>query len=268
MLLQYKYENKEDIPEQFQELFTEVGGSFVMTEVVGIKTVEDVNNLQESLRKERSDHKAVKTSLAKFGSLDPDEVHSQLDRIHELEAASGGNIDEAKMAEMLEARLKTKTAPLERQLSELQNTLSEKDTELAGYQVREKRATIHDSIRKAAISSKLRDTAINDALIIGESIFDVDENGQVITKDNVGVTPGVDPAVWFTEVQTTRPHWWPESSGAGARGGRGGIGGANNPFSKEHWNMTEQGALITQDRTKADQMAKSAGTSIGGPKPT
>lgn len=132
MPLQHKYENKEDIPEQFQELFTEVGGSFLMTEVIGMKTVEDVNNLQESLRKERSDHKTVKTALAKFGALDPDDIHGQLDRIHELEAAAGGKIDETKMAEMLEARLKTKTAPLERQLSELQTSLSDKDTELVG----------------------------------------------------------------------------------------------------------------------------------------
>lgn len=268
MPLQHKYENKEDIPEQFQELFTEVGGSFLMTEVVGMKTVEDVNNLQESLRKERSDHKTVKTALAKFGALDPDDIHGQLDRIHELEAAAGGKIDETKMAEMLEARLKTKTAPLERQLSELQTSLSDKDTELVGYQVREKRATIHNSIRKAATASKLRDTAIGDALIIGESIFDVDENGNVITKNNVGVTPGVDATVWLTEVQNIRPHWWPESSGAGARGGKGGISGSNNPFSKEHWNLTQQGVMVTQDRTKADQMAKSAGTVVGGTKPT
>ena len=53
-----------------------------------------------------------------------------------------------------------------------------------------------------------------------------------ITRDNVGVTPGIDPAVWLSEIQAKRPHWWGEMVGTGA-----------------------------------EQMAKSAGTFIGGGKP-
>jgi hypothetical protein len=75
--------------------------------------------------------------------------------------------------------------------------------------------------------------------------------------------------VWLTEMQAKRPHWWGTTSGGGSRGnnGSGGPPSGNNPFSREHWNMTEQGKLIRTNRVRAEQLAKSAGTKIGGGMP-
>jgi hypothetical protein len=106
-------------------------------------------------------------------------------------------------------------------------------------------------------------------LLLSDRVFEVEEGtNRVVTKDNVGVTPGIDPSVWFTDIQKTRPHWWGPSQGGGAGGNRGGAGDTSvNPFSHANWNLTEQGRLVQADRAKADQLAKAAGTTVGGPRP-
>lgn len=265
-MFEEQYDSYDSIQAAVRHLYREKDGKWVLIGAGEIKSAEDVSRLQESLRKEREDHKDTKKKLSRFGDMDADEVLEKLDRIEELEAAAGGKIDEEKINQMVETRLKSKTGPLERKIGQLENDLKEKDSSLAEYQQKDRHRTIHDHIRKAATGAKIRDTAVEDALLIGEHVFDIDESGNVVTKDNIGVTPGITAEVWFTEVKQTRPHWWPESKGAGARGGDGGVGGTN-PFSADGWNLTEQGRLIKEDRSKAEQMAKSAGTSIGGPRP-
>jgi len=266
-MLKFKYTTEAEIPAEHKTLYSQVGDSWVLTGVSGIKTQDDIDRLQEGLRKEREDHKATKDTLRSYQSIgDPEEIQTKLDRFDELEAASGDKIDEAKINEMVEARMKTRTAPLERQIAKL---TEERDTltgTVTDYQQKDVRRTIHDDLRKAATSAKVRDTALDDVLLY-ESVFTVDEHTKkVVTKDGVGVTPGIEASVWLSEVKNNKPHWWPESKGAGANGGDG-TGGVANPFTAENWNLTEQGALIKADRNKADQMAKSAGTTIGGKKP-
>ena len=262
-----QYDQSDAIPDAVKHLYKEQDGKFLIIGPAEIKTNDDVLRVQEALRKEREDHKKAKKQLVQFKDLDPDDVYAKLDRIKELEAAADGKIDEGKISEMVETRIKTKTAPLERQISSL---TSERDDALIAvreFEAEDMRRKIHDQIRKAAAAANIRDTAMDDATIIGEKIFDVDEDGRVLTKDGVGVTPGVEPSVWFTEIKANRPHWWAESQGAGARGSDGRMSSGNNPFTAESWNLTEQGKILTADRTKAEQLAKAAGTTIGGGKP-
>lgn len=268
MKLKMSYQSAADIPAGFEELYAEQDGEWVLTGVEGMKTEADVSALKTSLQKERTSHKETKQKLQRFGSLDADDVIEKLDRIEELEAAAaaGGGADESKVQALVEARLRTKVAPLERELNQLREAKTSLEGELQAFQTRDNRRTIHDHIREAATKAKVRDTALNDALMIGEHLFEIDDDGKVVTKDGVGVTPGIDPNVWLTEARNTRPHWWPESQGAGATGGKGGSGGTN-PFSKEHWNMTEQGKLMRENPTRAEQMAKAAGTTVGGGRP-
>lgn len=265
-VLKVSYATEDEIPTAYRDLFTEQSGKFILTGVQGIKTQADVDRLQDSLRKEREDHKKTKSLLSGFEGLDADEIRAKLDRFAELEAAAGGKLDEAKINEMVEARLNSRTAPLQREITKLKETLGERETVVAELTTREKTRKIHDHIRQAASKAKLRDSAIEDALLIGERVMDIDESGNVVTREGVGATPGINAEVWLTEQQNIRPHWWPDSVSPGAKGGGGALSG-KNPFSAEHWNMTEQGRLVTENRTKAEQMAASAGTTIGGPRP-
>lgn len=260
-------DNIEDIPEAHRELYSERDGKFELTGVEGMKTQADIERLQSALTKERNDHKTVKDKLHTFGDLDADAVHAQLDRVKELEAAAGGNIDEAKMEELLEGRMRVKLGPLERELKTLRTTNETLTGTVGEYETKETRRTIHDAVRKACRTTKVEDSAIDDALLLGERVFEVAEDGKtVITRDGVGVTPGLSAEVWLSEMQSKRPHWWGPSQGGGARPGQK-FSAADNPWSADNWNVTKQNQMTLENRTRAEQMAKSAGTTIGGLKP-
>lgn len=278
MALQAIYENQEQIPEAFRELFSERNGKFELTGITGIRTQADVDRVQASLTSERTAHKQTKDRLrgVHFKGKSVVEMNDEelrgavegLDRYEELEA-SAGKMDEGKLAQLVESRIRTKLAPVERERDQLKGQVTELTNQVTGYVQKEKTRTIHDAVRKAAGTAKVIDTAMDDVLMLSERIFDVGEDGSVTARDQVGVTPGVTPDVWLAEMQAKRPHWWPASRGGGARGGAGGGSTfANNPFSAEHWNLTQQGKVVAeQGMEKAQKMAEAAGTTIGGARP-
>lgn len=261
-VLDVSYADESDIPAGYESLYTEKDGKWILTGIKGLKTQEDINRQLEANRKIRDELKSAKALLAKFGDLDPDEVISKLDRVDELEAqlaAGGGKPDEAKINELVEARVKARLTPVEREKARLERELAEKDKLVTDYSTKERQRTIGDQLRAAATKANVRATALEDILLIGQHVFEITDDGLVQTKD------GIPAEVWLTEQQNTRPHWWPESSGTGATGG--GAGGGKNPFTAAHWNMTEQGAIYRQNPARAEQLAKAAGTTVGGPKP-
>lgn len=262
-------EKLEDVDEKYRDLYTEKNGKFELTGVEGMRTEADVTRLQTSLEKERKDHKESKAKWAALGDRKPDEVIALLDRIPELEAAAGGKLDENKINELVEKRIGSKVAPLERKVKELSETVVAKDNEINAFKTEKTSRTIQDAVREAVGKVQgFQSVALEDALLFGERHLHLNEEGKVVTKENVGVTPGIDASVWLTEMQQRKPHWWGPTGGGGASGsGRGNANSGKNPFTHEHWNLTEQGQLIKENRARAEQMAKSAGTTIGGKRP-
>jgi hypothetical protein len=268
MKIKLSYNSESDIPEGYADLYTEKDGKWVLTNVEGMKTQEDINKQLEANRKERDAHKETLEKLKAFGDLDPEETLTKLDRIEELEAAAGDKLDDAKINEMVESRMKTKIAPLEREIEKLKSENGEKEKSINEYKEKDRTRHIEDAVRKAAIDAKIVPTALDDVLLLANRVFDVSEDGSVFTKDNSGVTPGVEPSVFLSDMQEKRPHWWPASQGGGAGGNNGnGMGGANNPFTAKNWNLTEQGKLHRESPEKAEQMAKAAGVKLGATRP-
>lgn len=262
------YDTLDDIPEPHRELYSERNGKFELSGIDGVKSQADVDRLQTALTKERDAHKAAKTSAEAYAALGKiEDLQARLDRIDELETAAAGKLDDEAINKLVEGRLRTKVAPLERGVTKLTEDLAERDARIAKYEERDRTRAIHDAVRAAALSSKVNEHAVEDVLLLAERLFEVDEEGRVSMKDNVGYTPGVDPVVWLTEIQPKRPHWWPPSHGGGARGGGNGGGSGPNPFSADGWNLTEQGKLYRENPTRAAQLAQLAGTTVGGPRP-
>lgn len=262
--LNLSYQSQDEIPEQYRGLYTEEDGSFKLTRVVGMKTQDDVNRLTEALNKERNDHKQVRSTLSRLGDQSIDDVLAALDRIPALEAAAKGadNIDE-----QIAGRLQQETAPLQRTINELTSQLEEAQGQVKEFQAKETRRTIGDAVGQAATKLKMLPEAVDDVAFMANGIFETNEAGQVVAKAGIqGVTPGISPEVWLTELKQTKPFYWPASQGAGGRGGKGGQS-SNNPFTKDNWNLTEQGKLINSNRALAEQYASAAGTTIGGPRP-
>lgn len=277
MPIELQYDNKDALPEAFRsdavfnELFTTgADGKIVLSGVTGLKTQKDVDSVKEALRKEREDHGKTKESLKPWGTLNAEETLAQLDRIKELEAAAGGKLDEAKLNELVEGRLSQKTGPLQRQIDTLSGEKTKAEQERDALKGELESRDRNDAVRAVATESKVLATAIPDMEMAASVMLEKDADGNLITKSGVnGLTPGLSVKEWAKEMQKLRPHWWPESEGGGARGGGGGGGfTGNNPFSAEHWSLTEQGKYLTANgREAADKLAKAAGTTVGGTKP-
>ena len=260
-MLEIKYSSESDIPAEFVSLYSEKGGEFVLTGVNGLKTDDDIDRVFSSLEKERSSHKDTKAKLRKFNGFDPDTLHENMDKFDEYKAIAEGKGDGIS-DEAIEARIKTRVSPLERQLAELNTSIAEKDTVIEGFTTRAKTQTIRDSLSQAAKKHKVVDTGFDDLLSIGQGLFEIDERGQVIAKDGAGVTPGISAEAWLTDIKTSKPHFFPASQGAGARGGAGGAGGTN-PWAKGSENITEQGRIFKESPTRANDLAKAAGVTLG-----
>lgn len=276
MALQAIHEKLEEIPEQYQDLYTEKDGKFELTGIVGVKTQADVDRVKAGIAKERELREETENQLKAWKGLgeDLEEIQAKLDKYPELEAASKGKLDEAQIDEIATKRaegiVKSQTAPLERQLKSLNKENEELKTANQGFQRDTQRRTIRDAVGAELIKQKVRPEAHEDAYLLADAHFEIrEDDGKPVTKENVGVTPGAGAADWLLELQDKRSHWWPESTGGGARGGAGGGGGAGkNPWSADDWNVTDQGRVLTQEgREKAEKMAKAAGSYLGATKP-
>lgn len=268
MILKLSYTSAAEIPTGFESLYTETDGVFNFTGVEGMKTDADITRLQTSLTKERADHKAAKEKLALLNGADPMEIQTKLDRLEELELTAG-KLDPGKIDETVEAKLRVKTLPLEREKALLQKQVDELKQSVSQYETANKTRLIQDAARAAISKQKgFLNEATDDVLLYAERMFEVTEDGKVLTRDNVGITPGVSAEVWLSDMQSKKAYWWGNSSGGGANGSNS-TSGANgaNPWSSANWNMTEQGRIYQENPQKAEQYAKAAGTTIGGARP-
>lgn len=276
MALELIYDTQDDIPETYRELFTEKDSKWHLTGINGLVVQEDVDKLNTALGKERTAHKETKKKVSVWGDMDQSKVVTDLEELTELRAAKEAWDTEdkdvaAKFEAKVEATVKARTATIEAQLnkkvtdlSTVNETLTEENS---GFKQANVIRTIGDAVRTAAVTSKVIDSAVDDVMMLAERVFEIDDEGKVLTKDQVGVTPGIEADIWLVEMQEKRPHWWPNSTGGGASGGKGNIGFPDNPFSGEHWNLTKQAAAHRADSAKAVRMAQAAGTTLGGIRP-
>lgn len=281
MALELSYEKKEDIPEAHAELYTEVdnaakdGKVWNLTGINGLVTKVDIDKLNVALGKERTDHKATKEKAKVWGDMDQTKVVKDLAELTELRAAAeaGGDAKgdkekfEVGVKAAAEARIVAAKVTSDREIADLKKIGVEQTDLIAGFTTANVVRTIGNDVLKACIASKVIETARDDVLMLAERVFEINDEGLVLTKDQVGVTPGIAAEIWLSEMQEKRPHWWPVSTGGGAGGSKGDGGFDKNPWSPDHWNLTAQAQAIKENKGKAERMAAAAGTSIGAPRP-
>lgn len=270
MKLKAIYKKKDDIPEEYLALYTEKDGQWELTGVEGVKTQADIDRVKEGLTKEKKDHKETKAKLNAWGGKDPEEEMPKLDKYEELEALAEGKGDKEQVEKIVEGRIKGITGPLEREIGTLKETVATQTNEIATFKTKDIDRKITDSVRKSAIAAKVVPSAIEDIVMVGKNHFHIDDTGLVTTKDDIeGITPGVDATIWMTDMVDKKPHWFPPSEGGNAPGSDGKLKGfPGNPFTKQHWSITDQGRVIKEHgAAKAEQMAKSAGSHVGATTP-
>lgn len=289
MALKDVYDSADEIEEIYRPLYEEKEGKHVfktslfdsnaVTDSKGIKKLKDEAG---RYRLELKDHKTKAEAYSKFG--DPTELQEKLDKIAELEAlaAAGGS----KSKEAAEALAKTMTAAektkWEREIApKLQ--AGEKAVQLvAHYEQAQAQQAIRDEALKAINGfkqGKLDPGAVEDALmyaerhLIAETERD-EETGLLViksirTKANAGVTEDIGADAWLSEMVSRKSHWLQGSEGTGANGSpRGKLDLSGNPWTAENWDTGKQGQVVkTKGVTIAQEMAKVAGTTLGGMPP-
>lgn len=268
MKLKAKYESADQIPEGFNSLFEEREGQFILTGVEGLPTVADISRLEGALVKERNDHKRLREEVkTKYGEFDPEQFAKDRDELADLRLRVKDG--DSKSDEVLEQRLKIRLAPLEREKEKFKievEALKAKESELTGFIAR---SQIESHIRKAAEAAKVTNTAIDDVVMLGVNLFEVTSDGQVIARDDSKISMGATPDIWLSDMKEKRPHWWPMSQGGGSSGGRDMSSGGANPWSKNNWSLTEQGAYMQKHgREKAEAAARAAGVKVGATSPS
>lgn len=266
MELELEYENMSAVPEAYRDLYQEKDGRAVLAGVKGMKTQADVDAVRNALSKERNEHKATRDKLKGWDGLDKDEVLGKLDLLKGIEDKIGGDLSKLDESDLVKGKISQATGPLTREIENLKKARGEIETENTQLKQNIRNRDIRDIVKEAAVKAKVHGTAILDIETAAASMMDFDDSGKLLTKDGLnGVTAGLGADEWLGEMQKLRPHWWPESVGGGAGGGGRFLDVGKNPFSRAHWNMTEQGKIVREKGMEfAGRLAAAAGTTVGG----
>jgi len=205
-------------------LYKEVDGKFHL-DVTGLP---DVTGLKSALDKERIGHRAAsklaKDLQTKWVGVDRDVVRVMLDQADT--DAESKLIAEGKVSEVIEARLA-------KHQQATQTQLDEKDTTINGLT----KKALENIFRTVAGTEGVHTSAIDDILLRGSSVFQLDANGNAVQLGDDGhPILGADgkssfsPAEWLKGMRESSPHWFPANdSGGGSEGG----GKQNSSFIKD-----------------------------------
>lgn len=206
MKLATSYESAENVPDiNVKELFTEKDGKMVFTGIEGIQTQENIDRLEEALKKERSDHGETKGKLKSFDGVDKGkyaEMQNELD-ILRAKAKDGGS-DEETINAIVQAKLERATEQFTAENKELKERLEKEqgfrfNTELESNLMKE-------------LADKVDASFTGDSLALLKGNFKREANGEFLTKDGLGIGDAVSK---FVE---GRPHFAPQNVGGGATG--------------------------------------------------
>ncbi len=262
----------EGLPEVVHEHFVEKDGKFEI-QVNGMKTVGDVTRVQESLRKERVDHKATKGKLAIFGERTPESIEELVTSNEELtiqlEAAGADSDEDKKVAldKAIEHGVGIRLRPVQRELDKFKTENEALSGENKGLRGNATKAAIRKSVFDAAAE---KDLGINpDAHqflgMLSEQIFEQDETGAVVTReDQNDVAPGLSPSDAFREIKADGKHrlLFGATVSANAAGGEAQSGDfKDNPFTitdGKPRSITRAAQMIASDPTRARRLMAAA----------
>lgn len=275
MELADSYESLDKVPAEHAALYIEQDGKAVL-QLTGIKTQSDFDAYATALKARLADA-AGDLKAVKNQGMSRDEITALIKEV--ATTLKPGNGDGRKKGEGDgdDSALALRVHDLERELASTKEKLDTAETEGATAKATATNTTIRNALSGAATKAGVLPAAVDGLVQLIADNFEMSSDGKVVTKLEgqtvQGVTPNTGPEPFMVAIQRAADfsHFWPGSKGGGAGGGGAGGGGGgaagDNPFSRDGWNLTAQGAMIRTDRPEAERLAKAAGTMIGGGKP-
>jgi len=255
MALKLIITSEDDLPEseEIRGLYTQQGDKWVL-DVEGAVPKRQLDEFRQS-------NIDLKKQLEALGDVKPEDAAKAIRRVEELEAQL--DKDKNKFDELLEKRTGEMKTAHEKQIEAAQA----EQTKLRGQL---KDLKINHAVLEAGTELGLRQGAGPDLVSRSRSVFDLDDEGNIVARDGEGeliYNAGGEPLGirdWVEKTAKEAKHLFDPNQGGGS-GGSGGGGkamGGNNPWKKETWNMTAQGRMLRDNPEMAKRMAAQAGKKI------
>lgn len=190
--------------------------------VSGLKTKND------ELLGEVKESKKVLKDYQSLGELE--KVRESLQWLKDNEDAQ--LIKDGRIDEVVHRRTQEMREKHEETVNEYAKKVDELAKEGATYKQRYETKMVEDELTKEALKSGVLPGAIPDVLRQGVGIFNLGQNGEVEARDKDGklmkTKEGdliLTPSNWINALKITSAHYWPQSTGAGNRGGGAGDPG-------------------------------------------
>lgn len=233
MKLKATVKSLDDVPEQYQGLYTQVGDSYVLdideTEYKTRLSEFRDNNIDLRQKADRvneyeSQLTQLTEQLANFKDLDPEKARAALEQMQALQDKQ--LIDAGKIDELLAQRTERMRTDYDAQLTA---ALEARDSEKANAaQYREKLSSVViDSSLQTAIGNvaTVRKGAIQDVLARGRSVWQLDKDGNPIPKKGDGTIMygkdgehAISMEEWGQVLVSEAPYLFEGNAGGGGHG--------------------------------------------------
>ena len=258
MALKFKYDSKEQVPEEHLPFYAERDGAFVLDVdgVVDKSKLDEFRTSNVELIKERDELKK------RFEGIDPEEVQKLAEEKRKLEEEQ--QLKAGEFEKVLEKRVKAIKEDKEKAVEGL---TAERD----GLHRQLSTIKIDQAVVNVATKRGLRHTALPDVTSRARSVFKLvngvptayESDGTTVRVGKDGITP-LNLEEWVDALVSDAPHLFESNSGGGAAGNTSGGGAGTGPYSgKNPWraetrNTTEQMRLIRTDPQLAARLKAQA----------
>jgi hypothetical protein len=213
-----------------------------------------VNGLKSKNAELLDEKKQLQKSVKQYEDFDFDAAKEAMEFLENNKDAQ--LIKDGKTEELLEKKTSQLRSDHEAELSEINSVLKEEKSRADKYESLFKTKMVEDSLREAAIAAKVRPEAITDILLHGRTIFSLADDDSVEARDKDGKLRKTEddkvltPSNWIESLKKVSPHYWPESVGAGAQGGRY---GSDDDIQVALAKAAESGNMAEYRRLRAKQ---------------
>lgn len=185
-------------------------------QVSGLKTKNDeiLSKLDEA-----------KKTLSKFEGIDPIKMKSMMEHLDNSEEAR--LIAEGKIDDVIQKRADKIQNQFNDQILELTTSAESLKGENQSLKSEIQKMIVGDELRRSAIKAGVLPEALDDVLLRGNGVFQIDENREVVSRDRDGNLVKLEDGKllnvdrFVESLRKTNPYYWPSSQSSSARGNMG-----------------------------------------------
>jgi hypothetical protein len=175
--------------------------------------------------------RTVKEGLSKFDGFDSEDVKKTMSLFNQSEEAQ--LLKDGKFDEVIDKRTEKLRGEYDGKISDMKRASDSAIENGKKFESLYKNKMVDDTIRKAALSSKVIPEALDDVLRRGRDVFSIGDDGVIEARGSDGELIKIDdhlmdPARFVDGLKKTAPYYWPSSSGTGATGSGGSSADMNS----------------------------------------